>query len=197
VPRDQTNVLDELRNCECEAPIEYVGALAEQLLDNESIADAVFGRMHSPTQHVLLVLTQSRLLGLHKWTGGIGPGGRPWPRQLYWSDVAKIDVNMRADVSGVGVRGYFGFNTPGWLFHAAGYGSTGWIGGYFNPDSIAEPSFRRLVEHAQAHLLAAKSGNQPIPPNGLADELERLATLRAQGLLTEEEYQAAKRKVLG
>ena len=47
-------------------------------------------------------------------------------------------------------------------------------------------------------VIVAAAQTQPVPAgHGLADQIERLSTLRHQGSLTEVEYQAAKSKLLG
>ena len=43
--------------------------------------------------------------------------------------------------------------------------------------------------------MASGSGTRPAP--SAASELERLADLRARGVLTEEEFQAQKKRILG
>lgn len=45
--------------------------------------------------------------------------------------------------------------------------------------------------------LAASGSASPGPDNIMLDQLERLGALRSRGLLTEAEFQAAKRKLLG
>jgi len=56
-----------------------------------------------------------------------------------------------------------------------------WIGG---TSPVAQPA-------------AAAAPPAAAPSGGLADELERLATLRDQGTLTDAEFQAQKAKLLG
>jgi hypothetical protein len=41
------------------------------------------------------------------------------------------------------------------------------------------------------------TGSAPIPPVGLTTELQKLAELHKSGVLTDEEFTAAKKKVLG
>jgi hypothetical protein len=54
------------------------------------------------------------------------------------------------------------------------------------------------VQRAQAQDQAMRQYVQSVAPaGGSADEIQKLADLRAAGTITEEEYQAAKAKVLG
>lgn len=54
------------------------------------------------------------------------------------------------------------------------------------------------VQRAQAQDQAMRQYVQSVAPaSGAADEIQKLADLRAAGTITEEEYQAAKAKVLG
>ncbi len=53
---------------------------------------------------------------------------------------------------------------------------------------------RRLVEESK---IAEKSAARPASGNTLAGELAHLDSLRSQGVLTDEEFSAAKRKLLG
>lgn len=56
------------------------------------------------------------------------------------------------------------------------------------------------ADQQQAYAQQAPPAEAPAPPSAGADmtaELERLATLRNQGVLTDEEFGAAKAKLLG
>jgi hypothetical protein len=53
------------------------------------------------------------------------------------------------------------------------------------------------LSHAPAPGAPAPQAGPPAPKEAYLDELERLADLRDRGILTDEEFQAKKRQVLG
>jgi Short C-terminal domain len=59
-------------------------------------------------------------------------------------------------------------------------------------------SMKAELAEARSELKALKEGLQPKgAPEGVLSELERLEALRAKGALTKEEFEAAKKRVLG
>ncbi len=62
------------------------------------------------------------------------------------------------------------------------------------PDVLAA---RRLTEYVRQRLTASKSASAPTASTpDIITQLERLAALRAQGILTEDEFQAQKQRLL-
>jgi hypothetical protein len=55
----------------------------------------------------------------------------------------------------------------------------------------------RIKDHIEAAVHALRTTNAPAPPTRLLDELQQLVKLKQQGFLSEEEFQAAKKKLIG
>jgi uncharacterized membrane protein YdbT with pleckstrin-like domain len=66
--------------------------------------------------------------------------------------------------------------------------------------TAAQSEFRNVQTNRQAIQMAQAIGNLPAnshPPAGMSTELEKLYELKQKGILSEEEYQRAKNKLLG
>jgi len=60
-----------------------------------------------------------------------------------------------------------------------------------------EPNDQEIAMlEAEDQKVQAASGNVPTPQNDMISQLERLGTLKTQGLLTDEEFAEAKAKIL-
>ena len=64
-----------------------------------------------------------------------------------------------------------------------------------NPEDVQRTIYHQ-GELNQQRMMSGRSSASP-PPHSTTAELERLADLRARGVLTEDEFQAQKRKLLG
>jgi hypothetical protein len=113
---------------------------------------------------------------------------------VYWHDVAQVQVSpseLRIIVSGYG--------------NAGGADVQFSTGGWFGRPGVGADAFAEFADRLQRRVAALKSGGSPAqtvepskPRNtDLVSQLEQLAALRHQGYLTEEEFEAAKRKLLG
>ena len=56
---------------------------------------------------------------------------------------------------------------------------------------------REIKNYIDGALRKARSPQTSVPVTNLSDELQNLARLKEQGILSEEEFQAAKRKLIG
>lgn len=55
----------------------------------------------------------------------------------------------------------------------------------------------RIKDHIESRLRELRTKQTPQPPNNLADELQKLARMRDQRILSEDEFHNAKKKLLG
>ena len=79
-----------------------------------------------------------------------------------------------------------------------GYGDSGMIHAWFSA-AVNKDGFIRFVQFAQEQVNATKSGKATATSQvggSFIAELERLGELRSKGLLTAEEFEMAKRKLL-
>ena len=65
-----------------------------------------------------------------------------------------------------------------------------------NPEEVQRTIYHQ-GEMNQQRMMSGRPPAVPPPPHSTTAELERLADLRARGVLTEDEFQAQKRKLLG
>lgn len=54
-----------------------------------------------------------------------------------------------------------------------------------------------IKEYIDCALLESRSSRATAPTPSLPDELQKLVDLRAQGILSDEEFKAAKKKLIG
>ena len=66
-----------------------------------------------------------------------------------------------------------------------------------NAEAYSEAQDAAYVEHAQRMQTAAPQPAAPAQEEDVISQLERLGALKAQGILTEEEFAAQKAKLLG
>jgi len=128
---------------------------------------------------------------------------------LYYSDINGVEVNTGL------MMGVIEINTPSYQGTA---GKDYWsVGKDRDPRQVTNclPINKMMLKDQQPYLealrvliRAAKAGYTPsggatqanVAPRGeagITDELERLAALKDRGVLTEEEFDAQKRRVLG
>lgn len=56
---------------------------------------------------------------------------------------------------------------------------------------------REIKEHIDAKIRKLRTPQTTVPTSNLSDELQKLANLKQQGVLSEEEFRAAKKKLIG
>ncbi|HMS12006.1 MAG TPA: SHOCT domain-containing protein [Microthrixaceae bacterium] len=146
----------------------------------------------------IIVLTDRRILVVKVgWTAGSTGGG--CSASFEYGDVTGLQANLGM------LMGTLSVQSPG-------FGATQ-TGDYWNsknkqnwqelpnviPWSKTDHSkFAADLAHAQRRIHDAKSGDRAAsaPSSGLTAELQQLATLHRDGSLTDEEFEAAKRRLL-
>lgn len=81
-----------------------------------------------------------------------------------------------------------------WL---SGYENTGAAGVVLDKRSVSQDAFRQFADRVQRRIADLKQAGSGHGQSPLISDLERLDALRRSGTLTEDEFQAAKRKLLG
>jgi len=163
-------------------------------LHTDEVVEAVMG-----SKDQVLICTDRRLLVAKVgWMASTAGGGRVTP--FDYGDITALSVQLGITMGTLAVQ-------------SPGYGATQiddyWARGKNTwmkmPNVIVwskrwDKIFAAELAHAHRRIAAAKQSiAEPAMPNaaGLGAELERLATLHGDGLLTAEEFAAAKRRILG
>jgi type II secretory pathway pseudopilin PulG len=68
---------------------------------------------------------------------------------------------------------------------------------YYDQQGVASPPVAVGAGPSPATVVAPPVAAAPAPAGDLTSELQRLGDLKAQGILTDEEFSAAKKKLLG
>jgi len=93
-------------------------------------------------------------------------------------------------------NGYIQFTIPGsnesqgGLFAAASDENTFMFSGQ---NDLAS----KIKSHIEHKVMELRRPQRATPPSSVADELQKLATLKAQGILSDEEFLAAKQRLIG
>ncbi len=170
---------------------------AQVLLRDEKILDGIEGILEGSSPggiigrknveiNVALLVTSLRTLrvDLGRPYTNPSPYTHNYPINVYWQDVANVIVDP--DQRYLSTSGYS---------LAAGSASV-----FFEKNSVPEDVFLQFGERVQRRVVEMKglrSHASRGSSDSWVDELERLTALRDLGALTEEEFQVAKRKVLG
>jgi len=171
-------------------------------LADEQVLHALSGKEIQGIESLVLI-TPERAICISRRTGFLDSDA-PWLTQVYWRDTARVEANP---------SGTYHLHPTALIFTApkgvrtlsiTGYANAGEISVRFAINSMDRQKFLEVVELVQRQVAAAKavaktdgvvSPTTTQPPTFL-DELERLGKLKQQGMLTEEEFQMAKRKLL-
>lgn len=203
MPRNPDLVAQELAAHGCELPAENSNGLAYYLWPDEGIVAALCGRgvlshvrgVRERYDEVLVALTTYRIL-----SNAYGHTRRDsWESKLNWSST--IFSWLRVD-------DFYGWQDAeaGWVgtvaYHFDSAFQRGewehWQWSYSNT-VIARDRFTDFINIGQRRLQEARSAFAPAYAShtvAIADQLERLVSLRQQGHVSEQEFEQAKRKLL-
>jgi hypothetical protein len=193
------DVADELRRAGCKYASErQCEKLSQLLMDGETILDAIAAYekkrpyIDQTDRAHLLTITSLRMLSVRQEPDGFFSNGDIVSSQMYWNDIASVGFSgkSRDQTGSVSITGYTAqIGTIHFLPHdRRGMGVP----------PLTEQELIDFGQRLQTRLAAMKSGSAtPDRSSGsLVDQLERLSALRERGVISEEEFQLAKRKLL-
>jgi hypothetical protein len=100
--------------------------------------------------------------------------------------------------AGAVFSGYLQFTIPGGNESKGGlFAATQDENTFVFADANNNPEVRKIKEYIDAAIRKSRTPHPSNPASSLTDELQKLAQLKAQGILSEEEFQSAKRKLIG
>lgn len=162
-------------------------ALAANLMDSEVILSGWLGHPPFTRDSTAVITTDRRVIGMAE--GSRELGGLFWLippsvnySQVDWTDIARVEVLKDA----------------GWRMRVVGYGGSGEVDILFGPIR-KQAEFMQFMQEIQERVRAVKASPDlsESMPGTVPDQLERLAALWEDGSLTDSEFAAAKRKLLG
>jgi hypothetical protein len=195
MPKSQDAIAAELAAAGCKAIREdHCAELSRLLLDDEHIIDSLICSSvddgFATVQH--LVVTSDRIVHLYQgvktsWRGAATGFDPVRAEYVMWKHIASISIFDRELTINSGARGIGGFR-----FLTGGDCCFDGV-----PGAVPE-ELRALGERTRADLdrLHTSVVSKPAVDNMLIDKLERLTRLRESGALDDEEFRAAKRKLL-
>jgi hypothetical protein len=191
VPRSQDAVAGELANLGCKATDLQARALAQQLADDEAVIAALAGYGQrselGPFGYCdcLLAVTPARAIQIDTSRGG-------WfssPKFLecsfvYLADVIEVSYEFHGEASDILTPGYGVYvRAPRTVVRTFRRAATG-------------EQMRSLVEFVRIRVAALQDPAVQDHPTSFVDELERLGGLKERGLLSDEEFEQAKNRLL-
>jgi hypothetical protein len=178
-----------------------IDELARTLLADERIIDGLSSESKDlGGQHFLtiLVVTVRRAIAVQKWKGLFAGGDRAVARVIYWQDVSTVEVNPMW----IDQQSFWGNpNMKSIKFKSYSKDHDLWV---IFKASLDRGEFERFADVVNELVAHAKGADAPSSGvrltdqfDGLTDQLERLAALHHDGRLTDDEFNAAKRRLLG
>lgn len=146
--------------------------------------------------HAVLEVYENKVTIKPKGFDGFIIHGLKGTKEIMFSSIAAIQHKEL----GTFTSGYLQFTIPGGnenvggLFDAVKDENTFMFSGKRNNAQVI-----KIKNYIEAAIMKLRSPQAPAPAptNSLSDELQKLAELRQQGLLSEAEFQAAKQKLIG
>ena len=184
--KPEAEVAAELQRAGCaDLSPKLGGELAHNLTKGEAVVDAIAGDNADDMafgDRVLLVATPFWALVVREWIGGLFREARVTTDYIHWRDVQTSQSDSK--------DGYIA------LFDHNGASK---VRLHIKRSNAQEQDFAAFCEYMQERVIAAKSSSSSTRQAGnlLIEQLERLASLRERGAISEAEFDLAKRKLLG